>query len=83
MKQFQCLCLILFEKLKLGCVFLTLTIELMLDSVVSSLAFDNKFCKIAFLVAASIIQEAALKRSRKSQPATVLILKELFLINEV
>jgi hypothetical protein len=55
----------------------------MLDGMVSSLAFDNKLCKIAFLVAASIVQEAALKRSRKSQPATVLILKVLFLVNEV
>lgn len=77
------MCLVLLKELELSRVFLTLAVQLMLDGMVSSLAFDNKLCKIAFLVAASIVQEAALKRSRKSQPATVLILKVLFLVNEV
>lgn len=75
--------LVLLKELKLCCVFVTLAIQLMFDGMVSSLAFDNKLCKIALLVAASIVQEAALERSRESQPATMLILKVLSLINEV
>lgn len=75
--------LVLLKELELSRISLTLAIQLMLDGMVSSLAFDSKLCKITFLVAASIVQEPALKCSRKSQPATVLILKVLFLINDV
>ena len=77
------MCLVLLKELELSRVFLTLAVQLMLDGMVSSLAFDNKLCKIAFLVAASIVQEAALERSGESQPAALLISKVLSLINEV